>query len=90
MWYSRVSGVIGPVAVGLAPGPMLLSEEEEETEPLRAETVLIPAGPIAVGGAAESLDTHLECLHAVRLACRDDLSGKAPSKYQRHPETHLS
>lgn len=77
--YLRVSGVMGPVAVGRA-GPRLLSEEEEETEPLRAETARAtpPADPD---------DTHCDCLHAARVACRDDLSGKAPSKYQQHPHT---
>lgn len=58
---------MGPVAQGLV-GPRLLSEEEDETEPLRAET--------ALGVLPEA--THCDCLHAARVACRDDLSGKAP------------
>lgn len=72
---------MGPVAVGLA-GPRLLSEEEEETEPLRAETALVAAPAVPE-------DTHCDCLHAARVACRDDLSGKAPSKYHQHPTTPM-
>lgn len=71
---------MGPVAVGraAATGPRLLSEEEEDTEPLRAETALLaPRLP---------LDTHCDCLHAARAACRADLSGKAPSQYQHYPQ----
>jgi hypothetical protein len=79
--YLLVSGVMGPVAVGLA-GPRLLSEEEEETEPLRAETALEPEPAVPE-------DTHCDCLHAARVACRADLSGKAPSKYHRHPNTSI-
>lgn len=74
---------MGPVAVGRA-GPRLLSEEEEETEPLRAETALV-----APGGPEVPEDTHCDCLHAARVACRADLSGKAPSKYHRHPNTSI-
>lgn len=77
---------MGPVAVGLA-GPRLLSEEEEETEPLRADvrTLEPPTAPPEVPEA-----THCDCLHAALvLACRDDLSGKAPSKYQQHPHTSI-
>lgn len=59
---------MGPVAQGLA-GPRLLSEEEEDTEPLRAETVRVPTLPEA---------THCDCLHAARVACRADLSEKVP------------
>lgn len=57
---------MGPAAQGLV-GPRLLSEEEDDTEPLRAET--------ALGLVPEA--THCDCLHAARVACRDDLSGKA-------------
>lgn len=60
---------MGPVAVGRA-GPRLLSEEEEDTEPLRAETALDAAPP--------EDETHCDCLHAARVACRVDLSGNAP------------
>lgn len=68
----RVSGVMGPVAVGLA-GPRLLSEEEEETEPLRADVRTLEPPPEPPEA------THCDCLHAaLALACRDDLSGKAP------------
>lgn len=71
---------MGPVAVGLE-GPRLLSEEEEETEPLRAEMALVPP-------AVDPEDTHCDCLHAARaLACRADLSGKPSSKYQQHFDT---
>jgi len=71
---------MGPVAVGLAAaGPRLLSEEEEDTEPLRAETAL-DAPPTL------PLDTHCDCLHAARAACRADLSGNAPSQYQHYPQ----
>lgn len=60
---------MGPVAQGLV-GPRLLSEEEEETEPLRAEIALeAPAPPVE--------DTHCDCLHAARVACRADLSENA-------------
>lgn len=71
LMMGRVSGVMGPVATGLAAGPRLLSEEEEETEPLRAETALgPPPAPPKL-----PLDTHCDCLHAARAACRADLSG---------------
>lgn len=68
MMYLLVSAVMGPAAQGLA-GPRLLSEEEDDTEPLRAETALWP--PLVPEA------THCDCLHAARVACRDDLSGKA-------------
>lgn len=85
MEYSLVSGVMGPVAVGRA-GPRLLSEELEETEPLRAETARDPLPGPPAPPPPEA--THCDCLHAARLlACRDDLSGKAPSKYQQHRHT---
>lgn len=91
-FYLRVSGVMGPVAVGLA-GPRLLSEEEEETEPLRADVrTLEPLTPLMppTGPPADPEATHCDCLHAALvLACRDDLSGKAPSKYQQHPHTSI-
>lgn len=68
--YLLVSAVMGPAAQGLV-GPRLLSEEEDETEPLRAETALWPLLPLAPEA------THCDCLHAARVACRDDLSGNA-------------
>lgn len=65
-----VSAVMGPAAQGLV-GPRLLSEEEDETEPLRAEIALWPLVPLVPEA------THCDCLHAARVACRDDLSGNA-------------
>lgn len=73
--------MIGPVAQGLV-GPRLLSEEEEETEPLRAETARV-AAPLPEA-------THCDCLHAARVACRADLSEKSPSKYQHKPDTSIA
>lgn len=75
--------MIGPVAQGLV-GPRLLSEEEEETEPLRAETAR--AAPLPLPPEA----THCDCLHAARVACRADLSEKSPSKYQHNPNTSIA
>lgn len=74
-----MSGVMGPAWEGLWPGPRLLSELLEDTEPLRADTALwraLPAVAVAVAVAPPPLATHCECLHAARLqAWRADLSG---------------
>lgn len=67
---------MGPVAQGLEV-PRLLSEEEEDTEPLRAETALEMPPPE---------DTHCDCLHAARLVWRADLSGKAPLSIPTTPQ----